>query len=161
MTTPAKGVVTPAEYPATLPGLLARNAARYGDRIGLREKDLGIWQEVSWKEYYAHVGRFCLGLKQLGLKRGDHLAILGDNCPEWIYADLAAQVTGAIAVGVYPTNPANQVVVGRHVFEREHADNPLTEPDPVTRTADSLHGQRSRRNGTPSGTSSSISLAYR
>ena len=114
MTVAAKGVGNVTEYPATLPGLLARNAARYGDRIGLREKDLGIWQEVSWKEYYSHVGRFCLGLKQLGLKRGDHLAILGDNCPEWIYADLAAQATGAIAVGVYPTNPANQVayVVG-------------------------------------------------
>ncbi|MDQ7781930.1 MAG: AMP-binding protein [Desulfomonilaceae bacterium] len=114
MTELAERVDNAADFPPTLPGLLARNAARYGDRIGLREKDLGIWQEVSWKEYYAHVGRFCLGIRRLGLKRGDRLAILGDNCPEWIYADLAAQAAGAIAVGVYPTNPANQVayVVG-------------------------------------------------
>ncbi len=97
-----------------MPGLLARNAAHRGDQIGLREKDLGIWQEVTWSEYSSRVAYLCLGIEKLGLKRGDHLAILGDNCPEWIYADLAAQSLGAIAVGVYATNPPNQVayVVG-------------------------------------------------
>ena len=101
-------------FPATLPGLLAVNKWRYGERTGLREKDLGIWQEVSWNDYYAHVKRFCLGLRRLGLEKGDRLAILGDNCREWIYADLAAQSLGAVGVGVYPTNPATQVayVVG-------------------------------------------------
>jgi long-chain acyl-CoA synthetase len=108
---------TPGEqsrFPDTLPGLLARNAARYGDRTGLREKDLGIWQEVSWVRYLEHVKHFCLGLMELGLEKGERLAILGDNCREWIYADLAAQSLGAVAVGVYPSSPASQVgyVVG-------------------------------------------------
>ena len=97
------------EYPETLPGLLARNKDRYGDRIALREKDLGIWEEVSWNRYYDHVKHFCLGLISLGLQRGQNVSILGDNCREWLYADLAVQSAGAVAVGVYPTNPARQV----------------------------------------------------
>ncbi len=100
---------TETQFPLTLPGLLARNAQDLGERIGLREKDLGLWQEVSWREYQERVMHFCLGLENLGLMRGDHLAIIGDNCREWIYADLAAQALGAVGVGVYATNPAKQV----------------------------------------------------
>jgi long-chain acyl-CoA synthetase len=124
-------------FPDTLPGLLARNRERYGDRVGLREKDLGVWQEVSWPDYYDHVKFFALGLSALGLKRGDRLAILGDNCREWIYADLAAQSLGAVGVGVYPTNPAGQVayVVGHCdakmvvVKDQEQADKILEVQD--------------------------------
>ncbi len=100
---------TKTEYPETLPGLLAKNARDFGERVGLREKDLGIWQEVSWREYQERVMYFCLGLEDLGVTRGDHLAIIGDNCREWIYADLAAQALGAVGVGVYATSPARQV----------------------------------------------------
>jgi long-chain acyl-CoA synthetase len=97
------------DYPETLPGLLARNKDRYGSRTALREKDLGVWEEVSWVRYYEKVKHFCLGLISLGLQRGQDIAILGDNCREWVYADLAVQSAGAVAVGVYPTNPARQV----------------------------------------------------
>ena len=95
--------------PDTLPDLLARNRRLYGKRVGLREKDLGIWQEISWEQYYGHVKHFCLGAISLGLERGDKLAILGDNCREWLYADLGAQAAGAVAVGIYATNPPKQV----------------------------------------------------
>ena len=97
------------DYPETLPGLLTRNKDRYGSRTALREKDLGVWEEVSWVRYYEKVKHFCLGLISLGLQRGQDIAILGDNCREWVYADLAVQSAGAVAVGVYPTNPARQV----------------------------------------------------
>lgn len=96
-------------FSETLPGLLARNKQLYGRKTALREKDLGIWQEVSWDQYYDHVKHFCLGLLSLGLQKDDKLAILGDNCREWLYADLAAQTAGAVAVGIYPTNPPKQV----------------------------------------------------
>jgi len=95
--------------PGTLPKLLARNRTRFGDTVALREKDLGIWQEVSWRAYYDHVKHFCLGLVSLGIKEGDKLAILGDNCREWLYADLGAQAAGAVAVGIYATNSPRQV----------------------------------------------------
>ena len=77
--------------------------------MALREKDLGIWQRVTWKEYWDHVCLFTLGLQQLGLKRGDKVSILGDNCREWLYADLAAQCSSAVTVGIYPTDVASQV----------------------------------------------------
>ena len=89
----------------TIPHLFLGKVRMYGDRVALREKEFGVWQEISWNEYCLHVRQFCLGLGELGLRRGDHVSIFGENEPEWLYADLAAQSAGAVAVGVYPTNP--------------------------------------------------------
>jgi long-chain acyl-CoA synthetase len=93
----------------TLPKLFQARVRELGEEIALREKKRGAWRRISWNEYYSRVGNFCLGLKHLGLEAGDRLSILGDNCPEWLYADLAAQSCGAIGVGVYPTNSYLQV----------------------------------------------------
>lgn len=93
----------------TIPKLLARNRRLYSDKVALREKDLGIWQRVTWKEYWDHVCFFALGLRQLGLNKGDKVSILGDNCREWLYADLAVQCSSAVTVGIYPTDVASQV----------------------------------------------------
>jgi len=93
----------------TLPKLFLRNVNQYRDRVALREKDLGIWKRVTWGDYYEHVRNFAMGLKALGFETGDKVAILGDNCCEWIYADLAAQSLLGIAVGIYPTDVASQV----------------------------------------------------
>ena len=102
--------IGPIVQDTTIPKLFKLNVTRYGDRVALREKDLGIWQRISWKAYWTHVRDFALGLRELGLEKTDgKVSILGDNCPEWLYADLAAQSSRAIAVGVYPTNVARQV----------------------------------------------------
>ena len=93
----------------TLPKLFLRNVNQYRDRVALREKDLGIWKRMTWGNYYQHVRDFAMGLKALGFEPGDKVAILGDNCCEWIYADLAAQSLHGIAVGIYPTDVASQV----------------------------------------------------
>ena len=93
----------------TLPKLFLDNARRFGDRVALREKDLGIWKRITWRDYCQHVSHFCLGLMELGLNRGDTVSILGDNCPEWLYADLAIQFASAITVGIYQTDTAPQV----------------------------------------------------
>jgi long-chain acyl-CoA synthetase len=95
--------------PDTLPKLFGRNRKLYSGRVALREKDLGIWQRTTWDEYWDHVCFFALGLKQLGLKRGDRLSILGDNCREWLYADLATQCSSAMSIGIYPTDVSSQV----------------------------------------------------
>ena len=60
----------------TLPKLLARNAQRFAKRIGMREKDGGIWQSYSWRDCCAHVRDFALGLAATGFKRGDKLSVL-------------------------------------------------------------------------------------
>ncbi len=93
----------------TIPKLFLRNKYRYQNKVALREKDLGIWQRVTWRDYWNHVCFFALGLKRLGLKKGDKVSILGDNCREWLYADMAAQCSSAITVGIYPTDVAFQV----------------------------------------------------
>jgi long-chain acyl-CoA synthetase len=94
----------------TLPALLKRNAERYGDsRIAIREKEFGIWQSTTWRGYYEHVRDFALGLHKLGFKRGDKIAYAGDNRPQGLYAELAAQAIGGAIVGIYPDSHLDQV----------------------------------------------------
>ena len=89
--------------------LLMEKARLYGDGIAMRVKYKGIWQEISWKTYLEKVKFFCLGLLGLGMQKGDHASILGENRPEWIFADLAIQSLGGVTVGIYPSNSKEQV----------------------------------------------------
>jgi long-chain acyl-CoA synthetase len=94
----------------TLPALLRRNALQFGDKkVALREKEFGIWQAITWKEYYQNVRDFALGLHQLGFKKGDKLAVIADNRPEWFYSELAVQSLGGAVVGIYPDSHLDQV----------------------------------------------------
>lgn len=86
----------------TFPQLLQERAADYGDtRMALREKYHGIWASVTWATFEQHVRHFALGLVSLGLTPDDTVAIIGDNRPEWIYSELAAQAAGAKSIGIY------------------------------------------------------------
>ncbi len=87
--------------PTTLPLLLRRNRERLAKRPALREKDLGIWQSWTWSDYYEAVEAFALGLAGCGFRRGDRLAIIGDNRRHLYAAQLAAQCLGGVAVPVY------------------------------------------------------------
>ena len=78
------------------------------DQIAFRYKDLGIYREIRWRDYWNNVEEFCLGLRELGLDRGDRVAIMGDPCPEWLYADMASLCAGAISYGVYSTSSQNE-----------------------------------------------------
>jgi len=96
--------------PQSLPALLVRNAQRFGDqRVALREKEFGIWQSVTWRQYLDHVRNFSLGLIALGLKPGQTIGIIGDNRPEWIYSELAAQAAGAIPFGIFQDSILSEV----------------------------------------------------
>lgn len=92
----------------TYPKLLVEKAGKYKDRVAMREKKKGIWKEISWQTYLDQVRYLSLGLHELGLTRGDHVSILSENCPEWIFADLAIQSLQCISVGIYPTNSEEQ-----------------------------------------------------
>ena len=89
----------------TIPQALKHRAETIGDRLALREKDLGIWRRTDWREYFQNARRFALGLYALGFRAGDRLAVASDDTPEWLYADLAAQMLGGACLGIYPTNP--------------------------------------------------------
>jgi long-chain acyl-CoA synthetase len=84
-------------------------AAERGDRVAMREKDRGIWRAITWREFAERVKGVGLGLIARGLARGDCAAILGNNCPEWLYADLGIAGAGGVSVGIYPTDSAAQV----------------------------------------------------
>ncbi len=96
--------------PETLPQYLAMHAERTPDKVALRERIYGIWQPVTWKQYYDHVKFFALGLHALGLKPEDTVAIIGDNRPEWLFAELAAQSMGAKSVGIYQDSVSEEVL---------------------------------------------------
>jgi len=103
----------------TLPQMLAVHARRYGrGKIALREKEYGIWQEVTWEEYAARVRAVALGLEALGLRRGEILAIVCGNRPAWLYTELGAQALGAIPAGIYVDSLPDQV---RYVVEHSEA----------------------------------------
>ena len=93
----------------TLPKRLLARAAVLGDAVALRQKDRGIWQEVSWYQYLENVQDLALGFAALGLERGEKVCIVGENRPEWVYAELAAQALGAAAVGVYQDSLAREM----------------------------------------------------
>jgi long-chain acyl-CoA synthetase len=94
----------------TFPKLLERNAGLFGDRkVAMREKEFGIWQEFTWRDYHEHVKYFSLGMVSLGLSRGDKVAIIGDNRPEWVWAEVAAQAAGAVPLGLYQDSTLKEV----------------------------------------------------
>jgi long-chain acyl-CoA synthetase len=93
----------------TFPERLVAQARRIGPKVALREKKYGIWQEVTWTQYAAHVRAICLGLVRLGLERGDRIAVICGNRPAWLYVELAAQSAGAIPLGIYVDSLPDQV----------------------------------------------------
>jgi long-chain acyl-CoA synthetase len=69
--------------------------------IAVREKEYGIWQESDWETYAKKAVSLALYYESIGVKPEDRIAIIGDNKPEWVYAELAAQLVGAIPAGIY------------------------------------------------------------
>jgi long-chain acyl-CoA synthetase len=75
----------------SVPQLLDRNKAKYGDRVAMRKKFLGIWQEHTWGQVYDHVRRIALGFVALGARKGDRMIVIGNNDPELVWAQWGAQ----------------------------------------------------------------------
>jgi len=100
-----------------LPKLLLRNAMRYADRPAMRHKDYGIWQTWTWAQLREEVYAFAIGLRKVGLERGDVVAIIGDNRPR-LYATFAAvQSLGGVPVPVYQDAVADEMA-----YVLEHAE---------------------------------------
>jgi long-chain acyl-CoA synthetase len=104
----ARAVPT-ADAAATLPAMLVHHARSRPRDVALRVKRLGRWEEISWGQYEARSARLGFGLRELGVGPGDRVAVLSDNRPEWLFADLGVQGIGATTVGVYPTSEESEV----------------------------------------------------
>jgi long-chain acyl-CoA synthetase len=93
----------------TVPKLLLRNASQFGKRAALRHKDFGIWQTWTWSRLRDEVRSLAVGLRKLGLERGDAVAIVGDNRPRLYAAFAAIQSLGGIAVPAYQDSVADEM----------------------------------------------------
>jgi long-chain acyl-CoA synthetase len=102
----------------TVPGQFLKAVEKWGDRVALRKKEYGLWHDIFWNEYHDQVRSVACALSSLGLEKGDTAAIIGDNCPEWVFADLGIQCCGAATTGVYTTNAWQQV---QYVLENSEA----------------------------------------
>lgn len=88
--------------PDTLPKYFLERVKQYGDeKVAVRQKDFGIWQEYTWQDAYENVRDFALGLASLGLERGERVTIVGDNDRQYLWADLGIMSVGGIAVGIF------------------------------------------------------------
>ena len=86
----------------TIPKIFIEQARRYGPtRVALREKECGIWRPITWEEYYLQVKHISLGLVELGLKKDDKVAMIGDNRPEGLWAELGTLCAGGVAVWLF------------------------------------------------------------
>ncbi|MFC1825384.1 AMP-dependent synthetase/ligase [Thermodesulfobacteriota bacterium] len=92
----------------TLPKLFVSQANKLGNRVALREKEFGIWKEITWNSYLENVRAVCLALYSLGMRKGDTASILSANNPEWLYTDLGIMSLGGLSAGIYPTNPSRE-----------------------------------------------------
>ena len=93
----------------SVPAKFKAAVARWSDRVAMRKKEFGLWHDITWSDYDYNVSCVAYGLMSLGLEKGDCASIIGDNCPEWVYADLGIQCCGAATAGVYSTNAWQQV----------------------------------------------------
>ena len=93
----------------TIPQLLRWRVGKTPDRPALREKDFGIWNTYTWKDYYGLVRKTALGLRQIGLGKGDTVAIISDNIPELLFTAIGAHAIGAMSAGIYQTSMPHEI----------------------------------------------------
>ncbi|MGQ4807821.1 Long-chain-fatty-acid--CoA ligase FadD15 [Candidatus Entotheonellaceae bacterium PAL068K] len=104
-------------FPDTFPKLLIDRARRHPTKIAMREKDLGLWQEWSWVRLLDEVRALACGLADLGCRRGDKIAIIGDNRPRLYLAIVAVQCLGGVPVPLYQDAVAEEMQ-----FVLDHAE---------------------------------------
>jgi len=130
----------PTEGLDSIPKLLARNATKFATQPANREKEFGIWQSWTWAEVADEVRAFALGLLALGIREGDHVAIIGRNRPAMYWSMIAVQSAGAVPVPIYQDSVADEMAfVLEHcsarfavVEDQEQVDKILDVQDQLT-----------------------------
>lgn len=86
----------------TIPKLFYQQAQKYGsNKVAMREKEFGIWRPITWQDYLENVKYLTLGLKAMGIEMGDKVAMIGDNRPQGLWAEMAALCAGGIGVWLF------------------------------------------------------------
>ncbi|MEV4509707.1 AMP-binding protein [Dactylosporangium sp. NPDC049525] len=97
----------------TIADLVKQHAERTPDAVAMREKHRGIWREITWRDYWRTAETVARALRSLGILPGDRVAIQSENRSEWLFVDVATVAVRAATVGLYPTNPPDEV---RHML---------------------------------------------
>ena len=93
----------------TLATRIRDRAQEHPTRVAMREKDFGIWREVTWQSFWDTAQTVAHALLALGVEPGDRVAIHSENRPQWLYTDIATVAVRGTTVGLYPTNPPPEV----------------------------------------------------
>ena len=93
----------------SLPAKVREIAITSPNKVALREKVFGIWEETTYSGYWEMIQIVGAGLIELGITPGDKVAIHSENRKAWLWTELGAHAIGAVSVGIYPTNPAAEV----------------------------------------------------
>ncbi len=96
-------------YETTFPWLLEARARRQPDAVAFRWKRYGVWRRFTWRDYYTMVRWAALGLYEMGMGRGDHMAFIMGNRPAWPIYEVGAQSLGAATVGIYKDSLSDEV----------------------------------------------------
>jgi len=101
-----------------IPRLLVKNADKWPDKVAMRKKDRGVWQEYTWGDVYHKVKDLSLGFMALGLEKGDKVTFIGDNEPQLEWGILAVQSAGGLTAGAYSDSIPSEL---KHIAE--HSDS--------------------------------------
>ncbi len=85
----------------TLPKMLRHNGQNWPHDVALREKDFGIWRSYTWRDYAERTRDMALGLRALGVGRGDVVGLIGGNRPDWVMGEVAVHALGGLSLGIY------------------------------------------------------------
>jgi long-chain acyl-CoA synthetase len=126
---------------ATLPELIQGNSRKWPDIPAMCMKNFGIWQRYTWSEYYSKVKFFSLGMISLGLAKGDVVAIIGDNEPEWFWGEFGVQAAGGVATGIFVDSVLSEVEhIASHSGARFALVNDQEQADKFLELRDKLPG---------------------
>ena len=100
--------------PVTVPGMCLAALARHAKAGALSLKKDGQWLHIPGDAIIKRVRAVALGLSALGIKRGDRVALLSENRPDWSVVDIAILSLGAVNVPIYTTQAPDQV---RYILE--------------------------------------------
>jgi long-chain acyl-CoA synthetase len=132
-----------------LPVQFFERARAHPDAVALRRKQLGLWQELSWRDYEAGVLAVASALLALGLRPGEPVGLIGENRVEWLLSDLGILAAGGVTCAMYTTSAVAQVeyILGHSGARLLIAENEeqLEAPNSAKRTARAHH--RDRRQG--------------
>ncbi len=86
-----------------------KRCQEWGPLPALRHKKHGLWQTITWQQYYKNAQALALAMLDMGLQSGEVVCVLAENRPEWLYVDMGAQCIGMVGNGIYPTSSPKQL----------------------------------------------------